>query len=186
MVVEVDGRPVGRLRKPTQQHPWREGAFEVDHDTILVGLTWHFPVMRTDVFVSGRSVRDGRPIEAVRAEAPASLSNYEVWVEGASGRPGARLTRSTAASLVDPHRGLGGGVDRRPRGLAPPPALRLPVGALLLIGYVVLFLAFLRSVRAFGWRVHRELLARPSLGDGRVAIWFAAFAGYLLLGLPGL
>ena len=64
-----------------------------------------------------------------------------------------------------------------------PPALRLPVGALLLIGYVVLFLAFLRSVRAFGWRVHRELLARPSLGDGRVAIWLAAFAGYLLLGV---
>ena len=183
MVVEVDGRPVGRLRKPTQQHPWREGAFEVDHDTILVGLTWHFPVMRTDVFVSGRSVRDGRPIEAVLAEAPASLSNYEVWVggyfqslgQGSRARPRRPWSILIAASAA---------VWIVVLVASPlPPALRLPVGALLLIGYVVLFLAFLRSVRAFGWRVHRELLARPSLGDGRVAIWLAAFAGYLLLGV---
>ena len=95
---------------------------------------------------------------------------------------GARLTRSAAASwsIVI---AASVAVIRSSSWPRPSAALRLPVGALLLIGYVVLFLAFLRSVRAFAWRVGRELLAGPSLGDGRITIWLAAFAGYLLLGV---
>jgi hypothetical protein len=179
--VLIDGRVLGRLPKPTPQRPWREAAFEIDNEAVLVGLTWHFPVMRTDVFVDGRSVRDGRPTESVRAEAPAPLSNYETWFGamfrtpffGSRPRPPgpwpiivtACVLVWVAAFAVSPF----------------PPALRLiGAGALLLSG-LVLILAIVWSMLAFGQRVHLELLARPSLGEWRVALWFLAFAGYALL-----
>jgi hypothetical protein len=61
------------------------------------------------------------------------------------------------------------------------PALRLPAGAALLVTGVVLVLALIWSMLAFGQRVHGAMLARPELGDWRVALWFAAVAGYTLL-----
>jgi hypothetical protein len=73
--VLIDGRAMGHMPKPTPQQPWREAAFQIDGEVVLVGLTWRVRVMRTDVFVGGRSVRDGRPIEMVHADAPAALSS---------------------------------------------------------------------------------------------------------------
>jgi hypothetical protein len=59
--------------------------------------------------------------------------------------------------------------------------LRLPLAAALIVSSVVLMVAYLWSWAAFGERVHHALLARPSLGDARAVLWFAAFFGYALL-----
>ena len=183
VTVEIDGRPVGRLPKPTPQHPWREATYHIDDEAVLVGLTWHFPVMRTDVFVDGRAVRDGRSIEIVRADAPAALSNYETWFGamfrtpffGSRPRPPRAWPVVVTACLL---------VWVAAFALSPfPPAFR-PVGAgALLVSGLVLMLALVWSMLAFGQRVHRELLARPSLGEWRVALWFLALVGYALLGV---
>ena len=77
--LELDGRVVARMPKPRPQRPWQDTTVDIDGEPVRVALTWHFPVMRTDVFVRGRSARDGRTIEAARADAPHALTNYEVW-----------------------------------------------------------------------------------------------------------
>jgi hypothetical protein len=183
VAVEADGRTIGRIPKPTPQRPLREAVFSIDGQPVLVALTWHFPVMLTDVFVRGRSVRDGRSIDAARAAAPPPLTNYEVWfgalfhapLFGSRPRPPrcwpALVVGCVAVWLVI--------LAASP--LAP--ALRLPAGVALLVTGVLLILALVWSMLAFGQRVHRVLLARPALGDSRVALWFAAFLGYTLIAL---
>jgi hypothetical protein len=148
---------------------------------MLVSLTWHFPVMRTDVFIDGRSVRDGRPIEIVRADAPAALSNYETLLArcfptssfGQRPRPPrAWLVIVTVCALV--------WVAAFALSPLPPPLRLIGAGAVLVSGLVLLF-GIVWSLGAFGERVHRELLARPSLGEWRAALWFLAFVGYVVL-----
>jgi hypothetical protein len=175
--LELDGRAVTRMSKPTPQRPWQETTLDIDGEPVRVALTWHFPVMRTDVFVRGRSVRDGRMIDATRADAPPALTNYEAWFGAMFRTP------------------LFGSRPRPPRGwpvvvltsvaiwlavlVTPPisPAVR-PIAAAALLVTGLLLLAFLWSMMAFGQRVHLALLARPGLGDWRVGLWFAAFAAY--------
>jgi hypothetical protein len=181
VTVLIDGRSVRRMPKPTPQHPWREAAFRIDNEAVLVGLIWHFPVMWTDVFVGGRSVRDGRLIEIVRADAPAALSNYETWFGAMFRTPffGSRPRPPRAWPVVVAACAL---IWVAAFALSPfPPALRLVAGGALLVSGILLMLALVWSLLAFGQRVHRELLARPSLGEWRVALWFLAFAGYVLL-----
>jgi hypothetical protein len=183
VTVKIDGRRVGGLAKPTPQRPWSEAAFTVDREPVSVGLTWQFPVMHTDVFVRGRSARDGRPIEVVRADAPAALSNYEVWFGavfmtpfiGSRPRPPRWWPVVVVASVL---------IWVIAFVLSPaPPALRLPGAGALVVSGIVVVLTFMWSMLEFGERVHHALLARPSLGDWRVAVWFAAFFGYTLAGL---
>jgi hypothetical protein len=181
VAVELDGRPLGRLPKPTPQRPWRDAAFEVQGEAVLIGLTWHFPVMRTDVFVGGRSVRDGRQVDAVRAAAPAALSNYEVWLGGVYRTPpfGSRPHPPRAWPVV-----VAAAIAMWVLAIAWSPfpdPLRLPAAAVLAISGVVLILSMLSSMLAVGQRVHEALLTRPSLGDWRVALWLGAFCGYVLV-----
>lgn len=181
VTVAIDGRPLGHMPKPTQQHPWREAAFQIDNEAVLVGLTWHWPVMRTDVFVGRRSLRDGRSIEDVRDDAPAALSNYETWFGamfstpffGSRPRPPRAWPAVVIACLL---------VWVAAFALSPlPPALRLVGAGALLVSGLVLMLAIVWSMLAFGQRVHRVLLARPSLGEWRVALWLVASGAYTLL-----
>lgn len=179
--VLIDGLALGRMPKPTPQQPWREAAFQIGDEAVLVGLTWHFPVMRTDVFVGGRSVRDGRPIEVARADAPAARSNYEAWFGAMFRTPyfGSRPRRPRAWPVIVTACVL---VWVAAFALSPfPPALRLVAAGALLVSGLVLIGAIVWSILAFGQRVHLELLARPSLGEWRVALWLLAFVGYVLL-----
>ena len=183
VAVEIDGRPVGYLSKPTRQHPWREATFRTDGDSFQVALVWSFPVMQTDVFVGGRSVRDERSLDAARADAPRSLSNYEVGFGTIFPGPSAESRRHAS-------RGWAIAVSAcvliwvLAFVLSPfPPELRLVAAAGLLVSGIVLMLAFLWSMFAVGRRVHEALLARPSLGDWLFVLWFAAFAGYTVLGV---
>lgn len=180
VAVELEDRTLGLIAKPTPQIPWCDAVFQVDGQDVLVALIWHVPVMRTDVFVGGRSARDGRPVDDVRRDAPAALTNYEVWLGGLFATPifGSR-----------PHPPRGWPVALAACGLiwivafavSPlPPEFRAAGGALLAVSGVVLCVAYIWSMLAVGERVHRALLARPSLGDRRVFVWFAAFFGYAL------
>jgi hypothetical protein len=179
--VQADGRTIGRVPKPTPQRPLREAVFAIDGEPVLVALTWHFPVMLTDVFVRGRSVRDGRSIDAAHADAPSPLTNYEVWF-------GAMFRTPFFGSRPRPPRDwpalvLGCVMVWLLILAASPlvPALRLPAGVALLVTGVLLIVAHVWSTLAFGQRVHEALLVRPALGDWRVALWLAAFVGYALL-----
>jgi hypothetical protein len=183
IAVEVDGHALGRLPKPTRQRPWREAAFEIDGETVVIALSWHFPAMRTDVFVRGRSARDGRQIEAVRADAPAPLSNYEVWIGdlfrtpffGSRPRPPRGWPVVVAAALL---------IWVAVLTVSPfPPALRVVAALAAVVSAVVLIIAFVWSMLAFGQRVHESLLARPKGGGARVVLWFVAFVGYTLVGV---
>jgi hypothetical protein len=181
VTVAIDGRPLGRMPKPTPQQPWREATYRIEDGEVLVGLTYHFPIMRTDVFVGGRSLRDDRSVEAVRADVPPALSNYETWFGamyrapffGSRPRPPRAWPAVVTACLL---------VWAAMLALSPlPPALRVVGAGALLVSGIVLMLALVWSMLEIGQRVHRELLARPSLGDWRVALWFLAFVGYALL-----
>lgn len=112
VAVEVDGRKIGRIPKPTPQRPWREATFSIDGEPVRVALTWHFPVMRTEVFVNGRSLRDGRAIDAARADAPEPATNYDVWVGGALSRPPSGFHPGPARAGTRSHSHSGSG--RRP------------------------------------------------------------------------
>ena len=181
VAVQADGRTIGRIPKPTPQRPWREATFSIAGEPIRVALTWHFPVMLTDVFVRGRSVRDGRTIDEARADAPAPLTNYEVWF-------GAMVATPFFGSRPRPPRAwpalvLGCAVIWLVGLAASPfaPAVRPLVAATLVLTGALLTLAFAWSILAISQRVHVALLARPALGDWRVGVWFAALVGYVLL-----
>ena len=181
VAVQADGRTIGRIPKPTPQRPWREATFSIAGEPIRVALTWHVPVMLTDVFLRGRSVRDGRTIDQARADAPAPLTNYEVWV-------GAMVATPFFGSRPRPPRAwpalvLGCAVIWLVGLAASPfaPAVRLLVAATLLITGALLTLAFAWSILAFSQRILVALLTRPAIGDWRVGVWFAAVVGYVLL-----
>lgn len=179
VALQVDGHLAGRIRKPTPQQPWREATLPIEGERVLVGLTWHFPVMQTDVYVRGRSLLDGRPLESVRADAPAALTNYEVWLGALfripyfGSRP--RPPRAWPLVILACAAVWVAGLVASPY----PPAFRGILAAALLATGVVLLVGWLWSWFAFGERVHLALLARPNLGDTRRVLgWFAAFIGY--------
>jgi hypothetical protein len=180
VAIEVDGRHVGEVRKPAPQRPWVEATVEIDGEPVIVAVRWHRPVIHTDLFVDGRSVRDGRTIEAARVAAPKPASNYETWIGGLyryriPGRP-AVMTRWMAVAGVISLLALAVIFIWmvRPSGVV--------VGAVALVAMVVLFFVWFASWTALTTRVHLALLDRPELDDTRRVAWFtAALLGYPVL-----
>ena len=180
VAVEVDGRLAGHVRKPAPQRPWEEATIEVDDEPVIVVASWHRPVMHTDVFVAGRSVRYGRTIEAARAGAPRPATNYETWVGGLyryriPGRP-AIVTRWMAVAGVVSVLALAVVFIwmARPSGLV--------AAVITLVALIALFFIWFTSWTAITTRVHLALLDRPELDDTRRVAWFtAALLGYPVL-----
>lgn len=75
----IDGRTVGRTRKPTIVEPWSIATFIVDGHEITVVLTPGSPVMNVEVFRDGTSLVSGRSLAEARASAPRARSRYERW-----------------------------------------------------------------------------------------------------------
>jgi hypothetical protein len=174
--IDLDSRRVAEVPKPAKQHPWREVSFACDGHPVVVALTWALPVMHTDVFVDGRSLIDGRRLEATRLAAPAPVNGYDHWMN-----PGFRL-----------------GIDK-PRFL--PTAARVPVVVAVLAlvaltaagrqvsgplvgGAALIALSVLAGVWFYWWlvvtvRVNRYLLAHPELGNARrLAAFWGVFLGW--------
>jgi hypothetical protein len=178
--VVLDGLTVARLTRPSQQHPWREMEVTIGGQTVVVALTWHFPVMRTDVFADGRSLLDGRTIEAARQAAPPPRSDYEVRLGGLY-RAGVPATRPLITPLM------------AVLGLASIVALivlivREPVvdgplaGLLAAVAVLSLTMIWFRSWAVIADRAHAWLMARPELGDpARLLAFFGAFIGYAVV-----
>jgi len=182
VAVEVDGRLVGHVRKPAPQRPWEEATVEVDGEPVLVAASWHRPVMHTDVFVGGRSLRYGRTLEAARNVVPPPASNYEAWIGGLyryrMPTRSAIVTRGMAVVAVISLLALAVILIwmARPSGLF----LALIVGAAMLALFVVWYVSW----QAVTTRVHLALLDRPELEDSRRLAWFlAAFLVYPVLSI---
>jgi hypothetical protein len=182
VVVEVDGATVAHVPRPAPQRPWHETRFDLDGTSVDVAVIWHRPVIHTDVFVGGRSIRDRRTLEQARDAAPRPATNYDTWIGGVfryrvPPRP-AILTRgmgiAAAISLVA--LAVVFTWTSRPSG----PIAGLVVG----VAMVSLFLIWFATWTAVTTRVHLALLARPELGDqGRVAWFTVALLGYPVLSL---
>ena len=178
--VVLDGQTVARLSKPSQQHPWRVTDVTIDGETLVVALTWHFPVMHTDVFAGGRSLLDGRTVDDARQAAPAPRSDYEVWLGGLfrGGVPATRPLVTPLMALV----GLGSVVALaslvvwRPRPAGP------VAGLVAAVALVSLGLIWFRSWAVIRDRAHASLISRPELGDpARVLALFGALIGYAVV-----
>jgi hypothetical protein len=176
----VDGRTVGHVAKPAPQQPWHETRIEIDGEPVDVAVSFNRPVMHTDVFVGGRSVRDRRTLDQARAAAPRPVTNYETWIGGLFSyhRPtwGPILSRRTGIIAVLCALAVGVvlvGMSR-PSGLLA--VVLLTVG---FYGGLVIWFVTWRAVMA---RVHLALLRRPQLGDQQRVAWFtAAMLGYPVL-----
>ena len=183
VVFKIDGRTINRIAAPTPQAPWREAHTTIAGEPVVIGLTWHFPVMHTDVFVGGRSLRDSRTLDSVRGDAPKALTNYEVWLGGLFQVPffGSRPRPPRYAVLMV----FAAAVWVFAVVAAPfPPEWRGTVAAALAVSWVVLVLGFIWSWIVVAERLHRALMARPQLGDaGRVLAFFAGFVAYPLVAM---
>jgi hypothetical protein len=185
--IVVDGLVAGRIAKPTPQRPWREASLAVDGEPVQVALTWHFPVMRTDVFVAGRSLLDGRSLDDGRASAPPALANYDVWLGGLFRVPGfGSRPRPPRAWPVVVLVCIGVCVGLPAWSPAPPEARLLGAAAFVVAGEVLLT-AFVWSWLALSQRTHLALARRPDLGDTRrLLAWWVAFLGYPLAWLAAI
>ena len=170
---------VMRLSKPKPQRPWQEAVLEIDGQPVIVALIWNRPIMRTDVFVAGRSLIDGRTIDEARQSAPNPLSDYEVWIGGHFQNvvpprrpvlpPRFALVALAAALPVVGWLAL----DPRPSGPG--------AGAVVAIALVTLAVIWFRSWFVVMERAHVHLLDHPELGDvGRQVRFFAVVLGYPL------
>ena len=180
VAIEVDGRLVGHVRTPAPQRPWNETTIDADGEAVVVAVSWHRPVIHTDVFVGGRSVRDRRTIEAARASAPRPATNYDTWVGGLY-----RYRVPTRPPFVSRWMAVVGIISvlalavilfwmTRPSGLV----AAVIVGAAM----VALFIVWFATWTAVTTRVHLALLDRPQLDDSRRVAWFtAALLGYPVL-----
>jgi hypothetical protein len=184
VVYKIDGRRINQMAAPTPQVPWREARTTIAGEPVVIGLTWHFPVMHTDVFLGGRSVRDGRSLESVRGDAPKALTNYEVWLGGLFRVPffGSRPRPPRFAPVLV---AIAVGVWVIALVASPlAPAWRLPVAAALVVTGVVVMLSFVWSWVVVAERIHRALLGRPQLGDaGRVLAFFAGLVAYPIVAM---
>lgn len=180
VAVEVDGRTVGHVAKPTPQQPWHETRIEIDREPVDVALIWNRPVVHTDVFVRGRSIRDRRTIEQAREAAPRPATNYETWIGGLY-----RYRRPMWRPILSPVMAIAGVVSAlalvviliwmsRASGLI----LGVVAVVAMVLGYTVWFMTW----TALMARVHLALLRRPELGETRRLAWFtAAMLGYPVL-----
>jgi hypothetical protein len=180
VAVEVDGRMVGHVAKPTPQQPWHETRIEIDREPVDVALIWNRPIVHTDVFVRGRSVRDRRTIEQAREAPPRPATNYETWIGGLY-----RYRRPMWRPILSPVMAIAGVVSAlalvvvliwmsRASGLI----LGVVAVVAMVLGYTVWFTTW----TALMARVHLALLRRPELGETRRLAWFtAAMLGYPVL-----
>jgi hypothetical protein len=177
VAVELDGRRVARLRTPNRKDPWREATVEIGRSAVTIALIHHWLGMRTDVFVDGRSLIDGRTPGAVREFGPAPLRGYERWF-GSAAAERRRPTAFEVAYLVGVFSlfvGLPVTVLGISRGRALPFAVAVAASAVTLF---VAFYLLLLIWSAMLSRLNSWLLARPMLGDGRrAAIFLAASFG---------
>ena len=170
--VLLDGTTVTRMRSPTRKDPWREATIDVAGATVTIALIHNWLGTRTDVFLNGRSLTDGRTPEAVRADGPAPVGAYERWF----GEFVANRWRPTFGEVAYVF-GVCGALNAVSMtllvftGVAVGRAVAL--GVLLTIGYATILLV----TAAWGGLVARlnvRLLARPDLGTARRALIFFA------------
>jgi hypothetical protein len=184
VVFKIDGRAINRMAAPTPQVPWREAHTTIAGESVVIGLTWHFPVMHTDVFVGGRSLRDGRTLDSVRGDTPRAMTNYEVWLGGLFRVPffGSRPRSPRFATLLV---AIAAAVWIVALFATPfPPEWRGVVAAVLAATGIVLMLSFVWSWLVVAERLHRALLARPRLGNAaRVLAFFTGFVAYPIVAL---
>ena len=81
VAVELDGRKVARLAKPTDARTSSMATFDLDGSRLTVLLTVAHPVMHVEVFRDGVSLADGRTIEAARRSVPAPVPRFERWTD---------------------------------------------------------------------------------------------------------
>jgi hypothetical protein len=180
VAVQVDGVTVAHLPKPSPQRPWRDTRIEIDGEPLDVALIWNRPVMHTDVFVGGRSVRDRKTLDQARGAAPRPATTYETWIGGVFRYrlPPRRPIVTFWMAVVAIVSALALGVVLfwmvRPSGLL----AALVVGVAMIAFFFVWFLSW----TALTARVHLALLSRPELGDQQRVAWFtAALLGYPVL-----
>jgi hypothetical protein len=166
VTVEVDGRKVARLAKPTDARMSSMATFDLDGSRFAVLLTVAHPVTHVDVFRDGVSLADGRPIEAARRSLPAPVPRFERWtntnltgVSSAAIAPAWVWVTAVVAMLVV----IAGVVVARSVLLA-------------MIGVWVLIGVFVRAWLIVTARAHRYLRRRADLGDWtRLALLSGAF-----------
>ena len=180
VAVEVDGRTVDHVPKPTPQEPWRETRIEIDDELVDIAVIWNRPVLYTDVFMRGRSVRDRRTLEQAREAGPRPATNYETWIGGIFRyrRPMWRPILSPVMAVLAVASALALVVmvfwAARPSGLI--------AGFLFIVAMVVGSWVWFTTWSALMARVHLALLKRPELGETRRLAWFtAAMLGYPVL-----
>lgn len=170
--LEVDGHGIGQLPKPSVRSPWSETSISVGGTVFVVALTWHYPVMHTDVFHAGASLRDGRNLEQARAAAPAPVRGYELWF-----RTGFSLTRGPLAPKWATALAVGGLAVVGLVVVAPIPE-KLG-GTIMLAGAYAIIAAWVWYWLAFTVAVHRYLLRHAELGDAvRAAVLVGSFSGF--------
>jgi hypothetical protein len=171
VAVEIDGRPMTRLRTPSRREPWRAATLHLDGVTITVALIHAWIGMRTDVFVEGRSLSDGRTIAEVRAQGPIPVRGYERWFGdfvAERWRP-SRWETAYVAAICGLLVGLPYAVVGIIGGRAPVIAIAAGLAAAAAISFV--FLTLIAWSGLLG-RLNVRLLARPDLGDWRRALIF--------------
>ena len=180
VAVEVDRRTVGHVPKPSPQEPWRETRIEIDGEPVDVALIWNRPVLQTDVFVGGRSVRDRRTIDQARAATPRPATNYETWVGGMY-----RYRRPMWRPILSPGMAVlavisAGALLLILVWMAQPTGLI--AGVVVIVALVLGYWVWFTTWTALMARVHLALLRRPELGETRRLAWFtAAMLGYPVL-----
>jgi hypothetical protein len=174
--IDLDGHRVAEVLKPDKQHPWREVSFDCDGHPAAAALTWAFPVMHTDLFIDGRSLIDGRGLEAARQAAPEPARGYNLWMD-----PGFRLGIDHLRFLP---RGVLVAVVAALLVFAAFVAAGRRVSGPLAGGAVLLDFSVLAGAWLYWWlvvtvRLNRYLLAHCELGDARrLAAFWAAFLGW--------
>jgi len=177
VALELDGQPAGTVAKPTRRRPWEIATLGAGGRAVVVALTWNLPVMRTDVFVDGLSLRDGGRIEDARAAAPPPLGAYEDAIGGLFGyevparRPFLRRWMSIAAVASVVVLVVFVRIEPPPTGVV--------AGAVGVVPFVTLCVLLFWTWLVVVERTHLTLLARPQLGEtGRLILFWAAIIGY--------
>ena len=179
VAVELDGRKVAGLAKPTDARTSSMATFDLDGSRLAVLLTVAHPVMHVEVFRDGVSLADGRTIEAARRSVPAPVPRFERWTDtGLTGVSSAAIAPAWVwATIVVAVLVMIAGV-----------AVARSV-VLAMIGVWVLIGIFVRGWMIVTARAHRYLRARADLGDWtRLALLSGAFlavpivSAFILLG----
>lgn len=157
--IVLDGRRVGRVKRPILDHPWSEVTVLLEDEPITVVLTWHQVAPLTDVFVNGKSLRDGRAISEARRTAPTPLRGFDRWF--ATNIAGVAILRLApvwlSASAV---LSLAGVIAVFVWGLEGPGPGIVAGSGIMAIGFILIRTWLIVTARA-----HAYLMGRRELGD---------------------